>query len=128
MTRFDRTALFVQALRRLEDACARPRDEFIRDAVIQRFESTFELAWKTLKEALRREGIEAASPRSVIREAVTLGWLTAPDAWTQMLQMRNLTTHTYDEALAERVYDFICQEGVALFAALAERLRSARHD
>lgn len=121
---FSRKQQFVQALRRLKAACARPKDEFVRDAVIQRFEFTFELAWKALKAQLQQEGIEAASPRGVIREATTLGGLHEPDHWTQLLQIRNLTSHTYDEALAEQVYDFICQQGVVLFEALAQHLDS----
>lgn len=101
---------FRQALARLEDACAQPENEFIRDAVIQRFEFTFELGWKMLRLKLQEEGVEANTPRAVIREAVAAGWLEDGNRWSLMLQKRNETSHTYDDALARQVYHFICKQ------------------
>ncbi len=40
---------FERAVDRISDALAQERNDYIRDAAIQRFEFTFELAWKTLK-------------------------------------------------------------------------------
>ena len=37
------------AVLRLEEAIAQPENDMIRDSVIQRFEFSFELAWKTLQ-------------------------------------------------------------------------------
>ncbi len=58
-----RKAQFTKALNRLKDACDQKENEFIRDAVIRRFEFCFELAWKMLRARLLRDGVEAASPR-----------------------------------------------------------------
>lgn len=69
----ERIADFAKALDRLEAALARPRDEFIRDSVIQRFEFTFELVWKMLKLRLEAEGIEARTPREVLQESLQAG-------------------------------------------------------
>jgi nucleotidyltransferase substrate binding protein (TIGR01987 family) len=78
-----------------------------RDAAIQRFEFTFEAVWKSVQEALRsREGLDAASPKAAIRHSVVVGWLT-PDEGAAALQMaddRNLTSHTYNEALAQAIH------------------------
>lgn len=81
-----------------------------RDALIQRFEFSFELLWKCAKEYLYVvEGIDAASPKKVIRCCRELGMLD--DRQTQeALQMaddRNLTTHTYDETFAKAVVERI---------------------
>ena len=116
---------FLQALSRLESACRQPEDEFIRDSVIQRFEFTFELAWKLLKLKLYDEGVEANTPRSVIREAVTAGLLEDGNLWSEMLQKRNLTSHPYDDALARVVYGFVCNERPA-FQQLAQQMRQWR--
>ncbi len=62
-------ALLEQATKRLDEALSRPKDEFIRDAAIQRFELTFGLAWKVLKGYLEIQGLEARSPRMAIRWA-----------------------------------------------------------
>ena len=118
-----RAEQFFQAFSRLKSACDQSENEFIRDAVIQRFEFTFELAWKLLKIRLLEEGIEVNSPRAVIREAVAAGLLEDGNLWSEMLHKRNLTSHTYDEALAQQVYAFICTHAHSAFARLAEQAR-----
>jgi len=66
-TRFSKTFEKLQkAYFALEKAVQQPYDEFIQDSVIQRFEFTFELLWKTLKEALNILGINVSSPREAI--------------------------------------------------------------
>lgn len=93
-----------KAVNRLADALNQPKNEFIRDAAIQRFEFTFELAWKVLKTYLEREGLEARSPRAAIRGAFSVGLLPEDEGWLAMLELRNLSSHTYNEAIAERIY------------------------
>lgn len=57
-----RSAQFQQAVRRLQEPCAQPENEFVRDLVIQRFEFCFELGWKMLRLKLLEEGVEANTP------------------------------------------------------------------
>lgn len=74
-----------------------------RDAAIQRFEYTTEACWKAAQAALLEHfGVEAASPKAVIRAAAQNGLLSEPDARSAMglIDDRNLTSHTYNEALA----------------------------
>jgi len=111
---------FQKAVERLEDACRQPENEFIRDSVIQRFEFCHELAWKMLKARLELEGMEANTPRQVIEQSVTARFIQDGNRWTELQRMRNLTSHTYDEALAGKVYGFVCREGLELFRALRE--------
>jgi nucleotidyltransferase substrate binding protein (TIGR01987 family) len=83
-----------------------------KEGVIQRFEFTLELAWKTLKDYLEYSGvvIEPATPRNVVKEAFAAKILPDGQVWIDMLDHRNLLSHTYDEkafcaavdALAER--------------------------
>lgn len=81
------------------------------DGTIQRFESTFELFWKTVQRLLALEGITANTPRSCLREAYRAGWLADEARWLKLLESRNLTTHTYREELARQVYQDI-REGL----------------
>ena len=60
---------FSQALDRFTEALSEADTPMNRDATIQRFEFTFELAWKALQAALRREGLDCASPKSCLRAA-----------------------------------------------------------
>ncbi|PDO10695.1 MAG: hypothetical protein BLM47_05655 [Candidatus Reconcilbacillus cellulovorans] len=82
-------------------------DAVLRDAAIQRFEYTFETVWKTAKSWLfEEEGVDVASPKSVIRSCRETGLLDDGDAVRalQMADDRNLTVHTYDERLAGEIY------------------------
>lgn len=115
----ERKTELLRAVTRLRDACAQPPNEFMRDSVIQRFEFCWELAWKTLRLWLEYLGIEAANPRDAFREALQNGLIQDGNAWSELQRMRNLTSHTYDEKLAEQVYRFICGSGLSLFEQLA---------
>ena len=115
----ERKAELVKAVSRLRDACAQPYNEFLRDSVIQRFEFCWELTWKTLRLWLDYLGIEASNPRDIFREALQSGLIHDGNAWSEVQRMRNLTSLTYDEKLAEQVYQFICASALPLFERLA---------
>ena len=108
----ERIADYLKALRQLEKAVRQPEDEFIRDSVIQRFEFTYELAWKMLKLRLEAEAITATTPRQVLQEALQARFIHDGNAWTQLQSHRNLTSHTYDETLAQAVYQYITTQGL----------------
>ncbi len=81
-------------------------DSILRDATIQRFEFTFEIAWKTLQLYLLHQGLETTGPRQTLKQAFVDGLIATPeeaDVWLAMLEDRNLTTHTYREAVAESI-------------------------
>ena len=115
-----RKADFQKAVTRLEEACAQPENSFLRDSVIQRFEFCWELAWKMLKLRLAFLGIEALSPRDVIRQSLKAGLIQDGNVWTEAQLQRNMTSHTYDEALAITVYGFVRGQGVVLLRNLAK--------
>ena len=75
-----------------------------QDATIQRFEFTFELAWKLMKTILEEEGIKVVSPKNVIREGATIGLIDDPQKWFVFLKNKNLSVHTYKEEIAQKVY------------------------
>ncbi|MBU0570524.1 MAG: nucleotidyltransferase substrate binding protein [Candidatus Omnitrophica bacterium] len=74
------------------------------DGTIQRYEFTFELAWKLLKCILEYNGIQSVTPRLVVKEAYKAGIITDGDEWIDMLEDRNKTVHIYDEAQALAIY------------------------
>jgi nucleotidyltransferase substrate binding protein (TIGR01987 family) len=92
---------FGKAYSQLTKALAQPKDEFVRDAAIQRFEFTFELFWKTLQAYCQMQGLDANSPRASLREAFRLGLMDDDSRYMAMLQSRNLASHTYEETIAE---------------------------
>lgn len=101
----ERYELALRALTKFHELASRQNlTEIERDALIQRFEFTFELTWKCAKEYLYiQEGIDAASPKKVIRSCREVGVLTDEETEhaLKMADDRNLTTHTYDESFIE---------------------------
>ncbi len=104
-------------------------DDMLRDSVIQRFEYTYELCWKMLKRRLEMdvpspELIDGMSFREMIREGAERGMIDDPLVWFEYRQKRNLTTHTYDEAVAQDVYlaaVAFARDAQALLTALLQR-------
>ena len=93
---------FTKAEQRLSEALADGYEVLSRleqEGVIQRFEYTYELAWKVLKDLLFYEGFDVKTPREVIRQAFEAEYLNEDDAETALdaLDKRNLLTHTYEE-------------------------------
>lgn len=72
-----------------------------RDAVIQRFEFSIELSWKTAMKVL---GSTAAAPKPAIREMARNNLINDPESWFKFIDARNETSHTYDEDVAQKVY------------------------
>lgn len=120
----ERIATFLKALGQLERAARQPKDEFLRDSVIQRFEFTYELAWKMLKLRLEAELVEARTPKETLQEALKAGFIDDGSGWSSLQRMRNLTSHTYDEVLADTVYAFAVGSGLELYHRLAVQART----
>jgi nucleotidyltransferase substrate binding protein (TIGR01987 family) len=108
----------------LDDALAQPKTEWTRGSAIQRFEFTFELAWKAVATVAQAHGVEARSPREAFKQAFALGWVTDEDVWLRMLDDRNRTTHTYNEAVAEEIFGQLGGYASAL-RALSDTLASS---
>ncbi len=91
----------------------------LRDSVIQRFEFSIDTLWKFLREYLEiKKGVifDIVSPKEVLRSALQINFITDSEyeIFLDMLNDRNLTSHTYNELLAEEIaqhilayYDFM---------------------
>ena len=91
-----------KALSSLERAMAQPINEFTRDSVIQRFEYTFELSWKLLLKILEADRpLDDGSVKGILRESGKLGYINSVETWFEFQRARNLTSHTYNEEVAE---------------------------
>lgn len=99
---------FATALERLKEAIdlyQKQENPVLLDGTIQRFEFCVELGWKLLKEYLEFEKLrEFNSPRSTIKECFSIGLIEDAEKWLDMLDDRNLTSHTYDEEIAKGIY------------------------
>ena len=120
----ERQADLLKAINRLAEACEQPLNSFVRDSVIQRFEFCWELAWKSLKLRLEQLGVLTLNPRDTFREAVNKGIIQDGNAWSDLQKYRNMTSHTYNEALADDVYAYVRETGLGLFQELGREART----
>ena len=117
-----------RAFRLFEEAATAPQLSLLEEeGLIQRFEYTFELTWKTLKDFLAWGGIiePMRTPREVLQQAFSAGTFTDHDGWQDMLGSRNETSHTYDEATARKITADIRQRFLPLLAAVFHQLDSS---
>ncbi len=113
------------ALRTLQEVLHAEYSGFVRDAAIQRFEYTTEALWKCLQVYLKeQEGIECYSPKSCMREAKKNGLLEEHEIITalEMIDDRNLTSHTYHEEVADVIYKKLFQYA-QLIENILERMK-----
>ncbi|QSQ07909.1 hypothetical protein H0A61_00226 [Koleobacter methoxysyntrophicus] len=114
---------YKNALYRLEEGLQIQTDNaIIIDGIIQRFEFTFELAWKLMKDYLEYEGVQTKSPRSAIKEAHKMGIIYDGDGWIDMMVDRNKTSHIYDEQEANAVYIKIKERHIYLLRDLQQEI------
>ncbi|MFH0798702.1 MAG: nucleotidyltransferase substrate binding protein [Pseudomonadota bacterium] len=99
---------YEKAFAQLEKTIAikKPNDAE-RAGLIQFFEVSFELAWKTLRDYLESAGYTTQSPRDAIKQAFQSQLISNGEAWLEALDNRNLTVHTYDEKTAVKIETLI---------------------
>jgi nucleotidyltransferase substrate binding protein (TIGR01987 family) len=99
-----RQEALAAAIARLREVLKAPESDVSRDAAIQRFEFCFELAWKSIQERARGEGLDCQSPKGCLRVAFKTSWIENEQGWLALLEDRNRTSHTYGEDLAKVVF------------------------
>lgn len=95
---------FNKTLERLEEILKKEKTIENRDSAIQRFEFTIELSWKCIQRFLREQEIICRSPKECLQEAFKFGLIEDDPKWITAFEDRNLTVHTYNEKIAEKVY------------------------
>ncbi len=94
-----------KALTSFERAVQQPKNEFNRDSVIQRFEYTFELSWKLMQKLLEADRpLDDNSVKGILRESGKQHLIGSVEKWFEFQRARNLTSHTYNEDVAEEVF------------------------
>lgn len=131
MNRFaERQKDYKNALNKLEEALTENIEsltenakQIIIDGVLHRFEFTFELAWKTIKDYLEYMGItqKTGSPRENIQQAFKQGIIEDGEIWIQIMLSRNELSHLYDEQTSRRIYNDINNKYIIEFKKLEEK-------
>ena len=101
-----RCSNFERAVILLREPLARPLSDLSsleKEGTIQRFEMTTELAWKTLKDYLQAQGqtVQPITPKAVVKAAYAAEIIGDGQLWVDLLDLRNLLSHTYSESTLE---------------------------
>ena len=103
----DRLLVAERALQTLREVLNEPESDIVRDAAIKRFEYCFETVWRVAQLYLRdQHSLQRNSPKTVMRASGQVELLDEGqvELALNMANDRNLTAHTYNEALAEEIY------------------------
>ena len=125
LQRFDN---FTQALKQLKNAVdlskTRKLSELESQGLIQAFEYTHELAWKTMKDFLEEKGnTEIFGSKDATRQAFKLNLIENGEVWMDMIKSRNLSTHTYNPATVSAITDKIVESYIEAFIKLENRMK-----
>ncbi len=120
---------FRKALARLSAAgrlaAERPLTELEQQGLIQAFEFTHELAWNTLKDFLQDRGAtNLFGSRDATRQAFAAGLIEEGETWMAMIQSRNRSTHTYDQATANQIAQAILTSYLPAFEKFQTRFKA----
>jgi nucleotidyltransferase substrate binding protein (TIGR01987 family) len=123
--RFDQQRdYFEKALSRLGEVLAMDEDDVVRDSIIQRFEFTFEMAWKTMFRYLKDKGERvAAKAWDVLPVAFESLLIEDAQTWDKMREYRNETSHEYNQIKALEVASFVRAKAYPAFCALRSELK-----
>lgn len=99
--------------------------EILKEGLIQRFEYTHELAWNTMKDYAEYQGnFNVKGSRDATREAFKMNIVHDGDIWMEMIKSRNDTSHTYNEATANEIYEKIISSYYPAFIAFAKEMEA----
>lgn len=101
-----------------------PDDDAVRDAVIKRFEFSFELAWKSIRDwlALNYPEVKVYGTKAILIAGLEYGLIRNADGWSAMLEQRNLTVHTYSVEVALTIAEDVRRNALGYFDDLLARL------
>lgn len=122
---------FKNAISQLKDAVELSKKRSLtpleEQGLIQAFEFTHELAWKTLKDFLQDRGVfELFGSKDVTREAFKAGLIENGEAFMQMIESRNLTSHTYNKSQATMIVNSILSSYFIELMKLVQKLESLK--
>jgi nucleotidyltransferase substrate binding protein (TIGR01987 family) len=124
----ERLGTFQKALDRLTDIVnlqhQRALNEYERDSLIKRFEFTYEMAWKLMMSYEKENGVISISgSKDVVRHAYQMTLIENGEAWMDMIDTRNRTSHLYDEEMAADITDDIIHNYYPLLVELQTKMK-----
>ena len=125
-----RLSHFSKALSQLTKFIAKGAlNELEKQGLIQAFEYTYELAWNTLKDYFEAQGeTNINGSRDAFRLAFKRGLIENGETWMDMVRSRTLTSHTYNEDVAEKIAADIVNRYFSEFVTLQTKMESLQEE
>jgi nucleotidyltransferase substrate binding protein (TIGR01987 family) len=122
--RFENFSKAVNLLEEVQKLDVGKTSQLEKEGIIQRFQFTLELGWKTLKDRMESDGLLLAqiSPKMVVKEAFKAKYIDQIEIWLDMINDRNLLSHTYDFTVMEEVIPDIQKRYSPALSALYKSL------
>jgi len=113
----------VTMTRAVDLATHRELSDLEKQGVIKGFEFTFELAWNLMKDYLEEQGITGIiGSKNAVRQAYNQGLIDNGQTWMEMIESRNLSSHSYDDELAKHLQLKITGEYFLKFKEFDEKM------
>lgn len=111
--------------RRVNEYRMHRTDEGAQLALVQAYEFTFELSWKTMKDYIELQGYDGiAGPKEIIRQTFQYKVISNGGLWLEALDIRNQTTHVYDDLILKKVLKFSDETFPELLHEFNERFKN----
>jgi nucleotidyltransferase substrate binding protein (TIGR01987 family) len=109
----------------VELTATRELGDLEKQGVIQGFEFTFELAWNVMKDYLEEQGInDIIGSKNAIRQAFNKGLIEDGEIWMDMVNGRNISSHSYDEEMSEKLINNIINRFYNPFIAFEKKMEN----
>lgn len=126
MENFDTLIRCIYSLKSADNKLAQT-DKIYRRGILQRFCTTFELAWKVLQAVLRLHSVaeaETGSPREIIKLGFKVGFITDEQVWLDIQKDRNKAVHVYNEDDIDEIIDRIFSRYIPAFEDFANMMQT----
>ena len=102
-------------------------NDLVKQGLIQSFEYTHEMAWNVMKDYAAYQGnVEIRGSRDASREAFTMGLINNGEVWMEMIRSRNKTSHTYNEEIADEIFNNVLGDYFHAFTAFRDKMEEIR--
>lgn len=119
----------IQLQNAIKLAHSRPLTDLEKQGLIQAFEFTHELSWNVMKDYFVYQGnSEITGSRDAVREAFSKGLLDDGEGWMEMIKSRNLSSHTYNQKIADEIIEKILSSYGTLFDSFFDKMSRLKHD
>lgn len=126
MENFDTLIRCIYSLKSADNKLAQT-DKIYRRGILQRFCTTFELAWNVLQAVLRLHSVaeaETGSPREIIKLGFKVGFITDEQIWLDIQKDRNKAVHVYNEDDIDEIIDRIFSRYIPAFEDFANMMQT----